>query len=96
MDCKNPHGCTGAERYVNFDSAGQSLVDAREGIDVSWFATRGSFDLDRTGAADTDTTTNSENGWTPPSQPGQTVHLWVVLRDDRGGTGWAGYVFQTE
>lgn len=95
-DCTTPHGCTGAERYVNFDLASQSLVDAREGIDVSWFATGGSFDLDRTGVEGTDTTTDSENGWTPPGQPGQTVYVWVVLRDDRGGVGWAGYVFQTQ
>jgi hypothetical protein len=24
------------------------------------------------------------------------VHLWVVLRDDRGGVGWAGFVVQTQ
>jgi hypothetical protein len=95
-DCTTPHGCAGAERYVNFDLGSQALVDAREGIQVSWFATGGSFDLDRTGVDGTDTTTTNDNGWTPPGQPGQTVHLWVVLRDDRGGTGWAGYVFQTQ
>ena len=95
VDCTTPQGCSGAERYVSFDLGSQSLVDAREGMHVSWFATAGSFDLDRTGRDGSDTTTTSDDGWTPPG-PGQAVHLWVVLRDDRGGTGWAGYVIQTQ
>jgi hypothetical protein len=89
-DCTTPQGCSGAERYLDFDLASQSLLDAREGMHVSWFATGGSFDLDRTGRDGSDTTTTSDNGWTAPSQAG-TVHVWVVLRDDRGGVGWAGY-----
>jgi hypothetical protein len=89
-DCTKPQGCPGAERYLNYDLASQSLEDSREGIGVSWFATGGSFGLDRTGIDGSDTTTTSDNGWTAPSQAGP-VHLWVVLRDDRGGVGWAGY-----
>ena len=95
-DCTTPQGCGGAERFVSFDLGSQSLVDAREGMHVSWFATGGSFDLDRTGRDGADTATTSDDGWTPPSQAGQTVHLWVVLRDDRGGVGWAGFVVQTQ
>ena len=33
----------------------------------------------------------SDNAWTAPSQPG-TVHLWIVLRDERGGAGWKSFV----
>jgi hypothetical protein len=94
-DCTTPQGCTGAERYVNFDLSSQSLVDAREGMHVSWFATGGSFDLDRTGTDGSDTTTSSDDGWAAPDA-GQTVHIWIVLRDDRGGVGWSGYVLQTQ
>lgn len=94
-DCTTPQGCAGAERYVNFDLQSQALLDAREGIHVSWFATGGSFDLDRTGREGSDQATTSDDGWTPPG-PGQTVHVWIVLRDDRGGVGWAGYVLQTQ
>ncbi len=94
-DCKSPQGCTGAERFVNFDLISQTVVDQREGIHVSWFATAGSFDLDRTGNDGGDTSTSSTNGWQPPS-PGQTVHLWVVLHDDRGGIGWAGYTLDVQ
>jgi hypothetical protein len=91
-DCVPPNvnGCGGAERFLNFDLSSQCLVDARESIDVAWFATGGAFDNDRTGRIDTDTTTTSDNGWQAPSSPG-VVTLWVVLRDDRGGAGWAEY-----
>lgn len=91
-DCTKPLGCTGAERYAGFDLETQSVVDQREAISVAWFATAGSFDVDRTGRQSSDLTANSDNGWQAPSQPG-TVHMWVVLRDDRGGAGWAEYAF---
>jgi hypothetical protein len=94
-DCTNPKGCDGAERYVLFDLVKQQVVDAREGMTVSWYATGGSFDLDRTGSGGTDDTTNSDNGWTPPTQRGP-AHVWVVLHDDRGGVGWAGYAVQVQ
>ncbi len=90
MDCTHPLGCTGAERYVVFDTASASLVDQREGIAVSWFATGGVFDSDATGRAGSDTQTTSENGWQAPAQAGPVI-LWVVLRDDRGGVGWQTY-----
>jgi hypothetical protein len=92
-DCKTPKGCAGAERYVNFDLASQGVLDAREGMQVSWYATGGVFDNDSTGRTGDDTATTSDNGWQAPSQAG-TVHLWVVLHDDRGGIGWSGYVLQ--
>jgi hypothetical protein len=86
----NTEGCGGAERFLNLDLASQCLLDARESIDVAWFATGGAFDNDRTGRTDTDTASTSDNGWQAPSQAG-TVTLWIVLRDNRGGAGWAEY-----
>jgi hypothetical protein len=90
MDCTHPLGCTGAERYVVFNTASANLVDAREGISVSWFATGGTFDSDATGRAGTDTQVTSDNGWQAPAQAGPAI-LWVVLHDDRGGVGWQTY-----
>jgi hypothetical protein len=102
VDCKAvangipaPGNCNGAERYVNFDLSTQSVVDAREGIHVAWYATDGSFDNDRTGREATDDATTSDNGWQAPSSPG-TVHLWVVLADDRGGVGWQSYTLNVQ
>lgn len=92
-DCKTPRGCAGAERFVNFDLGSQAVLDQRESIQVSWYATAGSFDNDSTGRVSTDTAVTSDNDWQAPSQAG-TVHLWVVLDDARGGVGWAGYTIE--
>jgi hypothetical protein len=95
VDCKVPHGCAGAERYVNFDLESQGVVDARESIQVSWYATTGAFANDSTGSDSDDTAVTSDNSWQSPAQAG-TVHLWVVLHDARGGIGWAGYTLQVQ
>jgi hypothetical protein len=94
-DCTMPTGCTGAERYAGFDLASQSVVDRREAIAVAWFATGGTFDEDRTGRVPSDLTNSSDNAWKAPASRG-LVHLWVVLRDDRGGVGWADYPVRVE
>ncbi len=90
-DCAAPRGCTGAEKYVFFDPEIREVRERREGVWVSWFATGGTFEYDRTGrdeeAANLPFT---ENLWTAPSEEG-TFSLWVVLRDDRGGVGWERY-----
>jgi hypothetical protein len=92
-DCTPLMGCTGAERYVNLDLVKNEIVDQRERISVSWFATAGSFASDTTGRDSSDTATTSDDVWTAPAQPPQQnpVILWVVLLDDRGGVGWAEY-----
>ncbi|MGH7282438.1 MAG: hypothetical protein ACRELY_13000 [Polyangiaceae bacterium] len=77
-----------AESFVVYDPSSVSVVDARESIRVSWFASGGSFDADRTGRDASDTTTFTENGWAAPSSG--IVHLWVVMRDSRGGVSFAG------
>jgi hypothetical protein len=89
-DCTQPMGCTGAERFVTFNIPSQADVDTREAMGVSWFATGGAFDDDSTGRESTDMTTSSDNGWTAPAQSG-AIHFWIVLRDSRGGAGWAQY-----
>jgi hypothetical protein len=89
-DCMTPLGCSGAERYVALDPATSKLVDRREAISVAWYATGGTFDVDRTGRDGSDTNVSSDNVWTAPAGQG-AITLWVVLRDERGGTGWAQY-----
>lgn len=90
-----PKGCAGAERYVNYDLATQAVVVQREGLHVAWYATGGTFDDDRTGRAGTDDHTTSDDGWTPPEKAG-LVTMWIVLRDDRGGLGWAEYALDVK
>lgn len=87
-DCTTPKGCGGAEVYGRFDPSTRTNVLSREAMRVSWFATGGSFDAERTGRAGDDAASTTENAWTAPTGPG-TVHVWAVLRDDRGGAAWS-------
>ncbi len=83
-----------AESYVTFDIASQTLLDHREAMRVSWFATGGEFETDRTGRTETEMIAGTENGWTPPADPTQ-IQLWIVLRDSRGGMAFSSYVLTT-
>jgi hypothetical protein len=78
------------ETYPVFDIPTQSLIDHHESMRVSWFATGGSFANDRTGRDENDPATSTTNTWTAPDAAG-TVHLWIVLRDSRGGVDFASY-----
>ncbi len=68
------------ERFVVHDLAARALVERREALRVSWFASAGALSDEHTGA---DAGAASENTWrTPAAGP---AHLWAVVRDDRGG-----------
>lgn len=77
-----------AESYVVFDIATQAVVPRRESMRVSWFVSAGEFDSDRTGRTELEPESFTENVWHAPQAPGP-VHLWVVLRDGRGGVAFA-------
>jgi hypothetical protein len=95
-DCTQPRGCRGSEPYIYFDTLTRKLVDRREVMRVSWFASDGEFEHDRTGRSEAEADqSDSENKWTAPEAEGD-VRLWVVLRDDRGGVGWGGYKLRVE
>jgi hypothetical protein len=84
-------GCGGAEYYVLFDPSQLDLVMRREAMRVSWFASAGQWGSVRTETeADASAPSQSDNHWTAPTTAGDVL-LWVVLRDDRGGTGWQSY-----
>jgi hypothetical protein len=87
-DCATPKGCTGSEPYVELDPVQRDIISHREAMRVSWFGTDGSFDHDRTGRTEEEAgDAFSENDWVAGGAKGP-VHMWVVLRDDRGGVGW--------
>ncbi len=90
-----PTACAGAETYVYVDPTSKQLATGRESIVASWYAPAGTFDLDRVGRDGSDPALTVDDGWTAPSSPG-TVHLWVVLRDARGGVGWATFTVSVE
>lgn len=70
--------CGGAEPYLWFDPAARALTTRQEAMRVSWFATDGTFETSHAPTV----------GWTAPATAGP-VTVWVVLRDDRGGTTWS-------
>lgn len=87
-DCNAaPPGCGGAETYLRFDPLALHLATSRESLAVAWYGTDGRFDDPQTGAAINDDARIIDNGWTAPDEPGEVV-LWMVARDDRGGTSW--------
>ncbi|MDF2695904.1 MAG: hypothetical protein K0S65_4287 [Labilithrix sp.] len=84
-----------AERYVVYELSSRRLVDRRETMRVSWFSTAGTFANDRTGRAEHELETFTGNDWTAPSEA-RTVHLFVVLRDARGGVAFATHTLTTQ
>lgn len=76
---------TEAETFVVFDPATQKLKWQRESLRVFWYATGGVFEHDVTGRDENDAALGASNTWHAPDKPAE-VHLWIVLRDNRGGT----------
>lgn len=77
-----------AETFLYWDLVSATLVDQRESLRLSWFATDGAFDLDTTGRTSAETETFTQNTWTAPAQPAR-VYFWFVLTDSRGGVDFA-------
>jgi hypothetical protein len=76
-----------AETFAYFDEASQTVGSQREAMQVAWYSSGGTLDTESTGRAGDDPATSSQDAWTAPGSAG-TVHLWVVLRDSRGGVAW--------
>jgi hypothetical protein len=81
-----------AESYVRYDRSSRTLVMPREALSVSWFATDGEFEHDRTGRSGDEPEAFTDDVWTAPTAAaGAVVHFWVVLRDERGGVDEASF-----
>jgi len=79
-----------AESYAYFDRAAQAITVRREAMSVSWYVSAGELETETTGRSEADLTLASSNAWTAPSGP-ESVRLWIVLRDSRGGRDFAQY-----
>jgi hypothetical protein len=78
------------ESFPVLDVLSQTLVTHREAMTVSWLASDGVLAAANTGRAEADPELFTTTTWTAPSTPG-IVHLFVVLRDSRGGVDFAAY-----
>jgi hypothetical protein len=76
------------ETFPVYDLLTHQLVTQSESLRLSWFATAGVFQHDRTGRGETESETFTDDVWTAPTTAGP-VHLWFVLRDSRGGVDYA-------
>lgn len=74
---------TSAETYLYYEPSTQTLVDRREALRVSWFATGGTLAVDASAVDAVDPATSVSTIWrTPAAGP---AWVWFVLRDQRGG-----------
>lgn len=72
-----------AEPYLFYDPESQTLIARREAMRLSWFATGGTLAVDASAVSEADPATSVSTTWhTPAAGP---AHLWLVLRDSRGG-----------
>jgi hypothetical protein len=71
------------EPYVSFDVEHQTLVDRREAMRVSWYATAGELAVDSSVVDENDNGTTATTTWHTPASSSATI--WIVLRDSRGG-----------
>jgi hypothetical protein len=73
------------ESFPVLDPAAQQLVAHREAMTVSWLASDGTIAAANSGRGEDDPALFTTTTWTAPSTAG-VVHLFVVLRDSRGGS----------
>ena len=92
-DCPDAtKSCAGAETFPVLDPVARVLVTQREGMRVSWLATRGHFADVRSGRDGTDPALDVSTTFTAP--PSGDAHVWLVLRDTRGGTSFRSLLVQ--
>ena len=79
-----------AEKFAYYDPSSQTVTTQREAMQVAWYASDGSFDTESTGRASGDVATTSDDDFQAPADA-KTTHVWIVLRDSRGGVDFGRY-----
>jgi hypothetical protein len=76
------------ETYLLFDPISHKLVDRDELLEVAWFTDAGEFDVDRTNPDGVNEDKSHSTNVLHIDPKKTTAHVWVLLRDDRGGMGY--------
>ncbi|MES1175819.1 MAG: hypothetical protein ABUL62_15970 [Myxococcales bacterium] len=79
-----------AEFYAYYERTTQQITVRRESLRVAWYVDGGKLDTEATGRAEEDLQLVTNNRWSAPERSG-VYHLWLVLRDSRGGVDFARY-----
>lgn len=82
-----------AETYAMFDPGPAAIVARREALRVSWFVTAGEITDEVTGRGEDDHGLTTTTVWQAPATAG-AVHVWLVLRDSRGGVDFAAHAIE--
>jgi hypothetical protein len=79
------HWTDGSVEDYTFTLPDQPTQSGTETLSFAWFNDGGEIDPTHTGGAG-----KFQTDWTLPADamPGTTLNLWVVLRDNRGGSTW--------
>lgn len=83
-----------SERFIKPPEGFQTKgTDKLENLTVAWFVTSGEVDKERTAFTDgtTELTDIRGNTWSlpkPGDESARAAELYLVIRDERGGTGW--------
>jgi hypothetical protein len=80
------------ESFPVFDLTTRQLVTQREILTLAWYVTAGAMHFDLVARTPDNPSTVGDNQWVAPSSA-QLVHMWLVLRDDRGGVDFGEYAF---
>jgi hypothetical protein len=88
------YGPGSAEDYFVLDPSTRMLAPRTEILPTSWFIDAGKLDQETTGPDRP--VTNWSLGENLPMALPQAIHLWVVVRDDRGGVDFASRMLTLE
>ncbi len=83
------------ETFPVFDPVSRQLVTQGEVLTVSWYANDGAMVYDISVRTPDNPSTVVDNQWVAPTSTG-LVHMWVVLRDDRGGVDFGDFAFDVQ
>jgi hypothetical protein len=81
------------EKYVLLDPKTRNVVERTEGLEIAWYTDGGEFDFDRTTP---EKGRRSENTLLLDHSRKKKTQVWVTLRDERGGVGFATFEVQPE
>lgn len=86
-------GADAKETYILFDPVARVIVERDENLEISWFSDAGEFEHDRTTP---DPGSDRSTNLLAIDADKTEAHVWILLRDDRGGLATASLTLNVE